>query len=201
VLEALQPQPAPESVMTADAGYHSAANLAELERRGIDAYIPDAGYHTRDPRFAAQQCHRDKPEPLYDKTPNPDKPRLFRAQAFRPAAGLSHCLCPAGKRQYRHGRHHDLHGIEAVKFTGPKRECMGCSLRHPQSRAVRQVAIFLGRTPGRPESPPERMRRRIDSERGREMLGRRCATREPVFGNLRHNKRAEPLHTARPSQG
>jgi transposase len=194
MIEALQPQLAPESVITADAGYHSAANLAELERRSIDAYIPDAGYRKRDPRFAAQQRHRDKPDPLYDKTPKPDKPQLFSAQAFRPAEDLSHCLCPAGKRLYRNGRHHDLNGLEAVKFTGTKRDCMGCSLRsqclrHPQSGAVRQVAIFLGRAPGRPESPTERMRRKVDGERGREMMGRRFATSEPVFGNLRYNKR------------
>ena len=32
------------------------------------------------------------------------------------------------------------------------------------------------------------MKRKIDSERGREMIGRRFATAEPVFGNLRGNK-------------
>jgi hypothetical protein len=33
------------------------------------------------------------------------------------------------------------------------------------------------------------MKRKIDSERGRDMIGRRFATVEPVFANLRHNKR------------
>jgi hypothetical protein len=194
LIEALQPQLAPESVMTADAGYHREANLAELARRDIDAYIPDAGHRKRDPRFAAQQRHRDNPGPLYDKTPKPDKPRLFRAQEFRPAEDLAYCLCPAGKRLYRHGRHHDLHGFEAVKFPGSTRDCGACllrsqGLRHPQTSAVRQVAILLGRAPGSPESHTERMKRKIDSERGREMIGRRLATGEPVFGNLRHHKR------------
>jgi transposase len=73
VIEALRPQLAPESVVTADAGYHSAANLAELERRRLDAYIPDAGYHKRDPRFAAQQRHKEKSEPLWDKSPTQTK--------------------------------------------------------------------------------------------------------------------------------
>jgi Transposase DDE domain/Transposase domain (DUF772) len=172
----------------------SAANLAERERRSIDASIPDAGYRTRDPRLAGSQRHRDNPAPLYGKTPQPDTPRLFSAQAFRPAEDLSHGLCPAGKRRYRDGRHHDLNGFEAVKFTGTKRDGMGCSLRpqclrHPQSSAVQQVAILLGRAPGRPESPSERMRRKTDGERGRELMGRRSATSEPVCGNLRHNER------------
>ena len=34
-----------------------------------------------------------------------------------------------------------------------------------------------------------RMRERIDSAWGREQYGRRFATVEPVFGNVRHNKR------------
>jgi hypothetical protein len=33
------------------------------------------------------------------------------------------------------------------------------------------------------------MRERIDSELGRQQYGRRFATVEPVFANLRHNKR------------
>jgi hypothetical protein len=33
------------------------------------------------------------------------------------------------------------------------------------------------------------MRRRIDSPEGRSLYGQRFATVEPVFGNLRHNKR------------
>ena len=32
------------------------------------------------------------------------------------------------------------------------------------------------------------MKWRIDSERGKQMISRRFATVEPVFGNLRHNK-------------
>ncbi len=33
------------------------------------------------------------------------------------------------------------------------------------------------------------MRERIDSDAGREQYGRRFATVEPVFGNLRHSRR------------
>jgi hypothetical protein len=193
-IEALPPQLAPESVMTADAGDHSEANRAELAHRRIDASIPDVGDRQRARRFAAQQRHRDTPDPLDDKTSTPDKPRLFRAQEFRPAADLSHGLCPAGQRRYRHGRHDDLNGFEAIKFTGTTRDCGSCPRRSqcrrdPQSSVVRPVAIFLGRAPGRPETHTARMKRKIDSARGREMIGRRCATGAPVCGNLRHHKR------------
>ena len=51
------------------------------------------------------------------------------------------------------------------------------------------MAIFLGKHARAKETASERMKRKIDSERGREMIGRRFATLEPVFGNLRSNKK------------
>ena len=37
----------------------------------------------------------------------------------------------------------------------------------------------------------ERMKQAIDSDRGRKLYGRRLAIVEPVFANLRHNKRLD----------
>jgi hypothetical protein len=53
---------------------------------------------------------------------------------------------------------------------------------------VRQVALFLGKHREAQETAIERMRRKIDSPHGRQMITRRFAAVEPVFGNLRHNK-------------
>ena len=119
--------------------------------------------------------------------------KLFGPQDFEPAKDFSHCICPAGKRLYRNGHHHDLNGLEAVKFTGAQRDCLNCRLREqclrkPQRTKVRQVAIFTGRTPGKPETAAQRMQRHVDSELGRLRIGQRFAIVEPVFGNLRYNK-------------
>lgn len=135
-----------------------------------------------------------KPDPLWDKRPREDPPERFRPRDFRVAEDLSHCQCPAGKTLYRNGSNCDIGGRRAVKFTGAKRDCASCPLRsqclrHPGRTAVRQVAIFLGKMPGSRESATDRMKRRIDTAHGREMIGRRFATVEPVFGNLRANKR------------
>lgn len=40
-----------------------------------------------------------------------------------------------------------------------------------------------------PNEPLERMKNAIDSPEGRGRCGQRIETAEPVFGNLRHNKR------------
>jgi transposase len=184
------------TVLTADAGYCSERGLQGLEQRGVKACIPDPNWRKRDERFADQQVHREKKDPLWDKSAKPDKPKLFRPCDFTPAEDLSHCICPAGKRLYRNGRHRDLKGLEAVHFSGAKRDCVSCPLRaqclrKPDKTAVRQVIIVVGRTPGKAEKAIERMKRKVDSEEGRELIARRFATVEPVFGNVRYNKRLD----------
>jgi len=184
------------TVLTADAGYYSEGNLARLADLGIDAYVPDNGYRRRDPRYGGQEQHRSKPVPLYNKAPQPQPLCVFRAQDFRVAEDHSHCVCPAGARLYRNGHHRDLRGFVALKFTGRKTACGPCAireqcLRSPATTLVRQVAVRVAPTVGKPETHTARMQRKIDSPLGREMITRRFATVEPVFGNLRRNKRLD----------
>lgn len=180
------------TVICADAGYHSEANLAALADRGIDAYICDNGYRKRDPRYAGQAVHRAKPDPLWDKRPQETKPRLFTPDDFSLASDHSHCVCPAGKRLYASGRDSTVRGYRAIKFKGARRDCLGCArrsecLRKPATTAVRQVAFFTGTRPGH-NAHTAAMKERIDSDAGKRMITQRFATVEPVFGNLRHNK-------------
>ena len=60
----------------------------------------------------------------------------------------------------------------------------------PKKTKTRQVAFFQGKREGH-ETHTDRMKARIDSELGRQMIARRFATVEPVFGNLRGNKRLD----------
>ena len=194
MVDALAPITTPSTVLTADSGYYSKDNLKELEARGIEAFIPDNGYRKRDSRYIDQQQHKAKPDALWDKSPKSNKPQRFRPGDFRVAEDFSHCICPAGKRLYRNGNNCNIGGYRAVKFTSAKRDCEKCPLRaqclrHPQRTKVRQVAIFTGKHAHAEETASERMRRKIDTEQGREMIGRRFATVEPVFGNLRANKK------------
>jgi transposase len=193
MVEVLAPMSSASTVLTADAGYHSKANCEQLEAQGVEAFLADNGYRQRDPRYAGRERHTGKPDALWDKTPKSDKPRLFGSHDFTPAKDFSHCRCPAGKRLYRNGGNCNIHGLKAVKFTGAQRDCLHCPLRaqclrHPERTKVRQVAMFLGRHEASAEGAADRMKRRIDSPLGRQMIARRFATVEPVFANLRHNK-------------
>ncbi len=73
------------------------------------------------------------------------------------------------------------------------RDCGSCPqrdkcLRTPDTTKTRQVSFFRGKVPGGEPSHTDLMKRAIDSDRGRQLCGRRFATVEPVFGNIRHNK-------------
>ena len=182
----------PETVMTADAGYHSEANLKALAETSVDAYIPDNGYRKRDERYADQAIHTAKPDPLWNKAKTPVTVPCFTPRDFQLAEDRTHCICPAGKRLYGNGSNCTFNGFAAIKFRGAEQDCLPCARRHeclrtPEKTKTRQVAFFQGKRLGH-TSFTDRMKTRIDSETGRDMITRRFATVEPVFGNLRGNK-------------
>ena len=115
---------------------------------------------------------------------------------FQLAEDFSYLLCPAGKRLYRNGGNCNKQGLRAIQFSAAQRDCARCPLRaqclrHPQRSKRRQVAIFVGKHASAKEKASDRMKRKIDSERGREMITRRFAAVEPVFGNVRANKKMD----------
>lgn len=184
-----------KTVITADAGYHSEAGLKKLAEANIDAYLPDNGYRQRDERYAGQGRHKAKPDPLYDKRPKEEKKTLFKPEDFQFDPENKTCVCPAGKTLYGNGSNCVFNGYLAVKFQGAQQDCVPCALRNqclrtPEKTKTRQVAFFLGRAPGH-ERHADRMKAKIDSPLGRLMITRRFATVEPVFGNLRGNKRLD----------
>jgi transposase len=178
--------------LTADAGYSSEANMQYLFEHGIDAYVADNLYRQRDPRF--KDAKRHKPTRESEPHAKPKQELKFQNTDFQLAEDHSHCICPAGKRMYRSSKHKNLRGFQAIGYRAPLTACRGCPLRakcirYPERTAVRQVAFFFGRAHGVPEKYMTKMKRKIDSTQGRYEYGRRLGTVEPVFGNLRHNKR------------
>jgi len=184
---------APHSLLTADAGYHSEANLQRLATLEVDALIADNEMRRRDERFATQDYHQAAPDPLYDKSRKEPKPTTYQPSDFTYDADARTCECPAGKSLYRKGRNIVTNGYVAEHFRGTKHDCLPCAhrarcLRTPEKTQTRQVAFFRGRVAPHPEGHSVRMKRRIDTPDGRARYGQRFGTVEPVFGNLRANK-------------
>ena len=104
MLDGLEELRTPETIIAADSGYYSEANLKQLEARGIEGFIPDNGYRKRDTRYQDQEQHKAKPDALWDKsTKDKAKAKLFGPGDFQVAADFSHLICPAGKRLHRNG--------------------------------------------------------------------------------------------------
>jgi hypothetical protein len=184
------------TLITADAGYHSEANLAGLATRGVDALIADAELRHRDERFATQASHHATSDPLHDKSAPADARAvpLYRPSEFTYDPVARTCVCPAGKSLYRKGQRNMTRGYVAEHFRGAKRDCVPCEhraqcLRHPERTPTRQVAFFRdGPGPG-PKPFTARMKARIDTAEGRTRYADRFGTVEPVFANVCYNKR------------
>jgi len=201
VVEALQHREllAPQSLITADAGYHSEDNLRALAERHVDALIADNEMRRRDERFATQERHRAKPDALHDKSRPAEtsgEPRLFQPTDFQYDPVARTCVCPAGTSLYRKGKNLVIGNLVGEQFRGAKRDCVPCPLRahclrHPERTATRQVMFFTGRD-ARPrrrrETHTTRMKARIDTPEGRARYAARFGVIEPVFGNLCYNK-------------
>ncbi len=184
-----------QTIVMADAGYHSEANLKALHDQGVPALIADGLMRRRDERFATQAKYKALPDPLWDKAALPAKNAKFTPSQFQYDPLHNTCLCPAGKKLYSTGSHCTTHGRVHHKFQGAKRDCVPCDLReqclrHPERTPTRQVAFFA-KNQASPLEFTNRMKAAIDSELGRKLYGRRIATVEPVFANLRHNKRLD----------
>jgi transposase len=175
--------------LVADSGYHTEANVKMLMEEAIDAYIADPHFRKRDPRFANVDRYKER----FRK----ERKEYFGvADLYRPHRDFTisedkrYCVCPAGKRLYRNGGNVIVNGQRAVKFRGRKTDCRDCELRdkclrNPDRSEERQVCFFEGPAASKPETFSEKMRRKIDSIKGRLIYNRRLGTAEPPFAHMR----------------
>ncbi len=190
-VRAAQAHMSSDTVVTADAGYHSESNLKALAEMGVNAVIADNQRRQRDPRLVGQDKHRAGVDPLHDKTRKPGKTVLFGPEDFRHDALRRCCTCPAGHTA-QGGHEAQQRGYVSLRYRFQAAQCGPCALRgqclrKPETTAARQVAFFQANT-GSAHPYTQRMRTLIDSEAGRALYDRRMGTVEPVFANLRHNK-------------
>ena len=193
IIQATDPMRTDQTLITADAGYHSDANIEKLAEQETPALIADTGMRKRDERFKEQDKYKALPDPLYDKAHPKKGTKHYRPKDFDYDPETGTCICPAGNSLYQNGANCIHNGLIGTKFQGALRDCVPCELRDkclrtPEKTKTRQVMFFRGKADSN-LSASDRMKQAIDSERGRQLYGRRFATVEPVFGNLRHNKR------------
>ena len=206
MIEQAKPWSDSDTLVTADAGYHSDANVQQLHDSNTPALIADGQMRKRDERFEGRDKHKAKPDPLSEKKANGEPPEIkcFRPKDFSFNDQDNTATCPAGRVLSRKGSVYvSASGHPYQTYIAQASDCAACPLRGQclkrrskegaNDERGRQVTRFFPR-PVDLSHPSERMRQAIDSPRGRQLYSQRIGTVEPVFANLRHNKRMNRLN-------
>lgn len=178
--------------VTADAGFANEANMQYLHEAGIDGYIPDTQFRSRDDRFTGQRAK-------YGKRRSSKKSKWFESSVFRFDRQAKSCICPAGSKLALRREEIDKRGNRKLFFEGYLLQCRSCDLKHqclrnPQSADHRnghgrQVSFILEKRVRPGNYYTSWMRGRIDSEAGKRIYSHRMSVVEPVFANITSNKK------------
>jgi transposase len=173
--------------LVADSGYHTEGNMQMVMEEGIDAYIADTQFRKRDPRFAEVDKYKERSR-KEQRELNGTK-ILYRPEDFTITEDKKYCICPEGKQLYFQANV-VISGYKAMKFHGRKTECRVCAarakcLKHPDRTEARQVCFFDGRSEKAAETFTNKMKRKIDSIKGKLIYNRRLGTAEPPFAHIR----------------
>ncbi len=179
-----------ETKVTTDSGFHSEKNVQMLMEEGIDAYVADNRFRQRDPRF--KDAGRYKEKFMKELAKRFGRKSIYQPKDFTVSPDKDFCICPAGKRLYRDGANVLINGKRFIKFRGSKTNCIPCGLRakcmkNPDQTVTRQFAYYTGKNEQHAKTFTEKMKEKIDSIAGRFIYGRRMATVEPVFADIRSN--------------
>jgi transposase len=164
--------------LLADTGYFSESNLVKLEKAGIDAYIPDNEYRSRDERFASATRHKTKH-------------KRFAREDFKYLNSIDKYICPNGNILNLNRRKVKIFNEEFGRvYTCNEAACGKCEkrldcLKQPTTKYRR---LWVPYKKNRTSPFVERMKKKIDSRRGKNAYSKRMGIIEPVFANIRWAK-------------
>jgi hypothetical protein len=169
-------------ILSADSNYHSEANRKTCAQEKLDAYIPDTHFRQRDPRFATQERHK------------PSTNEKFTVKDF-PYDNEHECyVCPNGKCLKLAARRHKIGNNLYRRYEADAADGGACLLREQclQNAKTRQKHLAVFVEPAN-ETLSQQMIAKIDTPDARAIYGQRLAIVEPVFGNIRAQKRLDRL--------
>ena len=183
------------AIVTADTGYANEANLKYLHDNGIDGYIPDNQFRSRDPKFKDYKTtHSTRPATTIQETTTDP---VIPASEFQFDPVTKTCTCPAGEAMGLRSELIDKLGHAKMFFEGRLTKCRACHLkqeclRNPDSPPTRkghgrQVSFIIAKNQRGPNYT-DWMRHRIESEHGKHIYSHRMSVVEPVFANIGTNK-------------
>jgi len=178
------------AAFTADSGFHSEKNLKFMAATGLDIYIADTAFRSRNPLFKTSETYHTEKEKRRLKC-SKGRPRLFSSKDFHFNKIKMECRCPAGKSMWLSCKNIESNDKQYARFTGYLKDCKKCPLQQqcmrkaPEERG-RQVQFSISDEDQL--SYTDKMRIKIDSSIGRRQYSKRLGMIEPVFGNITVNK-------------
>lgn len=186
------------TLLTADTGYSSEANMEYVFTQNLNAVIPDTNFRQRDPKIAGSESVRKHKEHR-QKTRKDRRTRgaIIPAEEFTVNQQSKVCICPNGNEMQYLGDDYESPRGKYMRFRGKLPDCRSCPMQQqcmksPVKEKGRQVSFLVeGQNH---TSYLDLMRVKIDSVVGRKAYAKRMWTIEPVFGNITSNKGLSKLH-------
>ena len=172
-----------DAILTADTAYHSSESIKKCEEEGIDAYIPDKDFRKRHPGLDVKESSIKS------------RRRKFRLEDFRYDEVADEYECPLGKKLKIHTRSQKSPwGTVYWAYRADARDCEACTEREgciskKGKRGKRKYLLIPVESESRDYS--QEMAAKMDTDRGREIYPHRMRIVEPVFGNIRTQKRLD----------
>ena len=162
-------------IVIADNGYYSNETLNYVDDKNIDAYIPDNNFRKRDER-------------LQDP-----KKTIFPLKSFNYVEKDNCFICPNNKKLIKFSNT-KIRKEPCAIYIANEEDCSNCALRNQclgkKKSKRRSLNIYQ-------ESPIMKLKKemitKISSKKGKDIYDKRMGMIEPVFGNLRINKRMNRL--------
>jgi hypothetical protein len=165
-------------ILSADSHYHSEGHLQQCAEAKLDAYIPDPHVRQRDPRFATQARH---------KRPTEEE---FTLAEFAYDNEQDCYLCPQGKVLTLEARRHKIGNHIYRRYEADEADCGACPRReqclHTATTRRKHLAVWVDNVK---EPLSQQMIAKSATPAARKIDGLRLAIVEPVFGNIRAQKR------------
>jgi hypothetical protein len=165
-------------ILTADTNYHNQSNLKKCHDEQLDVYIPDLKSRNRDSQFATRP--RNKPK----------KRNKFVLKDFKHNKAADHYICPNGNvlklKVKRHTVDHNIYR----RYMADVKDCRSCSLTsrcfYRKNTKHRTLDVPIGAAK---INFSKAMQNKVDSDKGRKTYSQRFAIVEPVFANIKTQKR------------
>ncbi len=185
--------------LSADANYRRNKNIKKCEEEKIDAYIPDINFRKRDERYLDQERFKDGVTKRPKKKNNKNKSRkeIFAWEEFSYDKEKKKYKCPNGKYLNQQSLNHKRRNKVYEYYRAKENDCRKCSLRSKclskEDGKARGLLIPKGYRKDMEEhyTHSQRMQHKIDTEKGKEIYSKRLGIIEPVFANIRSQKRLD----------